>query len=159
MSSNGGAPKAGNAFASDLLPCRSGLPEVSRLRRSVEIGRLRSSEEFQAVFKKGRQLANRVAVLYYIASDRPLARAGFVVSKKLGKAVARNRVRRRLKEVVRRHGSELRAGWDFVLVARQRAREATWLELERGIVALLKQAGLLSTPNASGSEPNGAGSR
>lgn len=111
-----------------------------------ELEPLRGSEEFQRVFKGGRSLANRVAVLYFLPNGVGKVRSGLVTSRKLGKAVVRNRVRRRFREVLRRHRAALGGGWDIVIVARRRSREAPWPEIEGSLVALLKQAGVYQQP-------------
>lgn len=112
----------------------------------AESGRLRTKVEFRRVFSEGRSLVNKVAVLYFLATGASRSRSGLVVSRKIGKAVVRNRVRRRLREVLRRHRASLREGWDLVLVARQRSRDAAWPEFEAGVLALLRQADLLKGP-------------
>ena len=68
---------------------------------------------------------------------------GVTVSKKLGKAVARNRVRRRLREVYRLHESRFLPGWDIVVVARGRAVDATFPELTKAYLGLAKKCGIL----------------
>jgi ribonuclease P protein component len=70
-------------------------------------------------------------------------RAGFVTSRRLGGAVVRNRVRRYLREIVRRHQHELRKGFWFVLVARHEAATATYSILEHELLRLAKRASIL----------------
>ena len=70
-------------------------------------------------------------------------RAGFVTSGRLGGAVVRNRVRRRLREVVRRHQNELRQGVWFVIIARQEAATASYGVLEDEWLRLARRASIL----------------
>lgn len=70
-------------------------------------------------------------------------RAGFVTSGRLGGAVVRNRVRRRLREIVRRHQRELREGFWFVIIARQTAAGATYAALEDEWLHLARRASIL----------------
>jgi len=70
-------------------------------------------------------------------------RAGFITSRRLGGAVIRNRVRRRLREIVRRHRLELREGFWFVLVARYEAVTATYSVLEDELLRLARRASIL----------------
>jgi ribonuclease P protein component len=70
-------------------------------------------------------------------------RVGFTVSKKLGKAVVRNRVRRRLREIYRTHEDRFQPGWDIVVVARSRAVEAPFDKLTKSYLSLAKKAGIL----------------
>ena len=70
-------------------------------------------------------------------------RAGFVTSGRLGGAVVRNRVRRRLREVVRRHQNELRQDFWFVIIARNEAATASYSALEDEWLRLAKRASIL----------------
>ena len=70
-------------------------------------------------------------VVYARQSSRADNRIGFTVGTKLGKAVKRNRVRRRLREIYRLHEAEVRSGVDLVVVARGRAVTATYRQMEK----------------------------
>jgi len=70
-------------------------------------------------------------VVYNLPGDGDRVRVGFSAGKKLGNAVLRNRVRRRVKEVVRKFLPHLVNGRDLVVIARSGAVGATFLELER----------------------------
>jgi len=72
-----------------------------------------------------------------------LWRAGFVTSRRLGGAVVRNRLRRRLREIVRRHQAELRQGFWFVIVARYEAATASYGALEDEWLRLARRASIL----------------
>ena len=88
-------------------------------------------------------LASPYVVLYARKNRTLTNRVGITVSKKLGKAHIRNRVRRRLREVYRLNESKFQPGWDIVLVARSRAIEAPFGKLTDSCLALAKKAGLL----------------
>ena len=99
--------------------------------------RLIRPAEFERVKKGGRQERGRLLVLGVLVDNAggPF-RAGFVTSRRLGRAVIRNRVRRRLREIVRKHQHEIREGAWIVTIARsnaatvdQRQLEAEWLRL------------------------------
>lgn len=68
------------------------------------------------------------------------SRFGFVVSRRVGGAVVRNRVKRRMREAVHRHLDQIPAGWDVVLVARAPIAEARFAEIESAIAQLLARA-------------------
>jgi ribonuclease P protein component len=75
--------------------------------------------------------------------DRDPWRAGFVTSGRIGGAVVRNRVRRRLREIVRRHQYELRQGFWFVVIARHDAATAMYAALEDEWLRLARRASIL----------------
>jgi ribonuclease P protein component len=88
-------------------------------------GRLSRSEDFARVYRAGRSVANKYLVLYYFERSEPVLpggearpRVGFSVSKRLGTAVDRNRVKRVLREAFRANDQSLKGNMDFVLIAR-----------------------------------------
>lgn len=87
--------------------------------------------------------ANAYLVLYARKNRTGTNRVGITVSKKLGKAHIRNRVRRRLREVYRLNEEKFLPGWDIVVVARSRAIEAKFDRLTENYLALAKKAGIL----------------
>ena len=86
---------------------------------------------------------NALLAMYVRRNHSDTNRVGVTVSKKLGKAVVRNRVRRRLREVYRLHESRFLPGWDIVVVARGRAVDASFSELTRAYLSLAKKCGIL----------------
>jgi len=72
-----------------------------------------------------------------------ISRYGFAVTKKVGKAVQRNRVKRLLREIMRLQS--LKSGWDIVFIARSVAVNADYHELEQAVTRLLNRAQLLET--------------
>ena len=87
--------------------------------------------------------ANGLMVLYARKNRTGTNRVGITVSKKLGHAVVRNRVRRRLREVYRLNEALFRPGWDIVVVARSRAIDAKFKELTGAYLSLARKAGIL----------------
>ncbi len=88
-------------------------------------------------------LANGYMVLYARKNRLGLNRVGITVGKKLGHAVVRNRVRRRLREVYRLNESKFQPGWDIVVVGRHKAISADFQKLTEGYMALAGKAGIL----------------
>ena len=91
--------------------------------------------------------ANGLLVLYARKNRTGTNRVGITVSKKLGKAHIRNRVRRRLREVYRLNEEKFLPGYDIVVVARSKAVEAPFSQLTKGYLALAQKAGILRQEN------------
>ena len=87
--------------------------------------------------------ANSYLVLYARKYRTATNRVGVTVSKKLGCAVVRNRVRRRLREIYRTNEYRLAPGWDIVIVARVKSVYARYDELERSFLTLARKLELL----------------
>ena len=82
-------------------------------------------------------------VLYYSRNRLKNNRIGITTSKKIGKAVARNRARRVIKESYRLLEPHIRTGWDFVFVARTRTSHCKMTEVRRVMCGMLKSASLI----------------
>ena len=87
--------------------------------------------------------ANGYLVLYARKNRMNTNRVGVTVSKKLGHAVVRNRVRRRLREVYRLNEEKFLPGWDIVVVARSRCIRAEFSKLTQAYLSLAEKAGIL----------------
>jgi len=103
--------------------------------------RLTKRKDFETVYKKGRSWANNLLVLRALPNEVGASRYGFAVGKRLGGAVVRNRVKRRLREGARL--TPVRDGWDIVLIARQHAVDTDYHTLKRAMEELLARAQLL----------------
>jgi ribonuclease P protein component len=119
--------------------------------------RLKANRDFRLIYARGRSYADRVAVLHVLrrtgnrGSDVMGRRIGFVVSKKQGGAVIRNRIKRRLREALRERLSEIRdEPIDMILVGRSPAGTASWSEIQGSIEELLRRSNLLQGRPESG---------
>lgn len=113
------------------------LPRAQRLTRR---------RQFAAVYGRKRSWAEPLLVLYVRrlseSEGAETRRFGFSVSKKVGKAVVRNRVKRRLRAICAARGPAWRRGFDAIFVARSSAAAATFAELDAAVCALMRRAGL-----------------
>jgi len=98
--------------------------------------RLKKNSAFQYVYRRGHSAACRDLVMLR-AKGRGL-KVGFSVSKKVGNAVVRNRIKRRLRECFRPHLGDVKTGL-YVIVARPSAAKATFQSLQRDVLYLLKK--------------------
>jgi ribonuclease P protein component len=94
------------------------------------------------VFQKGKSTASSRFVLYWLENKQNTTfRVGFSVSKKVGKAVERNRLKRLLREVFHRISADLEPfPYDFVVICRKGSAEASFDEIESEITRLLRKA-------------------
>ena len=89
--------------------------------------------------------ANSCLILYARKNRTSTNRVGITVSKKLGKAHIRNRIRRRLREVYRLNENRFQPGWDIVVVARSRCLTAEFSKLTESYLSLAQKAGILAS--------------
>ena len=104
---------------------------------------LKKNSDFRRLYAKGKSAVNPYMVLYCRRNRTGENRLGYTVSVKLGHAVRRNRIRRRLREVARLNAKRLSPGWDLVLVARSRAYDAPFQKLQWAYLASCEKLGLL----------------
>ena len=113
-------------------------------RRFPKSARLVRASEFDKLRREGRSYhgSHMVLSVHLHGNDEP-ARVGFITSRKVGNAATRNRVRRRLREIVRSERPRLRPGVWLVVVARARAAMASFDELRAEWLNLAERAALL----------------
>lgn len=104
---------------------------------------LKENSAFRRLYYKGANAGNRYLVIYCRRSGLGCIRLGLTVSTKLGHAVVRNRMRRRLREIVRLNEGRLKGDYDIVLVARSAAVEADFKTLTRAFLTAADRVGIL----------------
>lgn len=110
------------------------LPQPHRLRQQRDFDRLR---------REGRAERHPWLILSHAPNQGQPSRFGFVVGRRVGKAVQRNRVKRRLRECVRTLLPRLKPGYDVVMIARVAVVGQTYHDLFEVVTALSRRAGLL----------------
>ena len=113
-----------------------------RLRFTVS---LTENRVFQRLYNKGKRAVQGSVVLYYRRTGRQTTRLGLTVGTKIGGAVVRNRIKRRIREIYRLEEPLLKPGFDLVVVARSRAKTADYRTLERELKKAFAAAGLYRT--------------
>jgi len=103
---------------------------------------LTKTAQYALIFKEGSSWVNDLVVMKALPNGLALSRYGFSVSQRLGKAMVRNKIKRRFREIVRQ--TRLHPGWDIVFVARPAAASTSYEKLEKAVKGLLSRAGLLA---------------
>lgn len=106
---------------------------------------LKLNHIFRRLYHTGGQ-ANSCLVVYARKNRLGINRVGVTVSKKLGKAVIRNRVRRRIREAYRLNEEKFCPGWDIVIVARSRAVNVSFQKLNESLLSLSNRLEILKKP-------------
>ena len=104
---------------------------------------LKKNSDFRRLYAKGKSAATPYMVVYCRRNRTGENRLGYTVSTRLGHAVVRNRVRRRLREIVRLNAPRLKSGWDIVIVARGRCIGAPYRKLEAAWLSACEKLDLL----------------
>ncbi len=105
---------------------------------------LKKNYEFRRLYQKGASAASPRIVVYCRRGRGDRCRLGLTVGNKIGKAVVRNKIRRRLREIYRLEEGRIRRGYDLVIVARSKAKDAGFHELHADFLRLAGKLGLLT---------------
>jgi ribonuclease P protein component len=106
--------------------------------------RLRDSGDFQKVFQKGKSAANRQFVAYMLQKEgQDQLRIGISVSKKIGNAVTRNKVKRKIREALRHQLANIKQKGDLVIIAREPVVQMEYQELSVCLIHCLNKAKII----------------
>jgi len=103
---------------------------------------LTRSEQYTLVYEKGSSWVSDLMVMKALPNQLARSRYGFSIGRRLGGAVVRNRVKRRMREIL--HSLPLEGGWDIIFIARPKAAAASFASLEKTVRGLLSRAKILA---------------
>ena len=109
---------------------------------------MKYNRDFKYLYRKGNSIAAGYLVIYYKKTPKKENTLGITVTKKLGNAVTRNRVRRLIRECYRLYESEMSLGYNIVIVARGKAAGAPFLSIKSDMKYLLKKSRIIASEKA-----------
>ena len=109
---------------------------------------LKKNHEFRRLYNRGKSEVSQHAVVYCRRNGSVGNRLGITVSTKVGNAVQRNLIRRRLKEIYRLSEDSLQQGYDIVIVARVKSRFSKYQELEKSVLSLFRKLKIMPAPES-----------
>ncbi len=107
--------------------------------------RVRRNKDYRRIYRAGKRFSNRAGLIYVAKTKTEAIRIGFVATKKIGHAFARNRAKRLMKEVYRLHRHELLPRHEAILLAGSFLTTATYEEAEKALLALWRKAGIMES--------------
>jgi ribonuclease P protein component len=111
--------------------------------------RIKKNKEFQEIFKKGKSVANRQFVIYTLNKPgQTHFRIGLSVSKKIGNAVMRNRIKRYIRQVFHELDDQIHNETDFIVIARKPTAEMDYHEVKQSLTHVLRLARVLKKPKS-----------
>lgn len=114
--------------------------------------RVKREKDFKAIFKDGTSFANRKFVVYQLENQQNHFRVGLSVSKKLGNAVTRNQIKRRIRHILQSLKGSLVEHVDFVVIARKGVETLKYAEMEKNLLHVLKLSKIYQEGNGSEKE-------
>lgn len=108
------------------------------------INRLKKRYQFNYVYKSGEHFSGEHMVLYLVSSKTKSIKVGLAVTKKVGKAVVRNRIRRQLREIIKKQVPSLKQNYNIIVVARDNITSASFETLTNEFSKLIKKANLIN---------------
>lgn len=136
-----GSEVCGALIDTDKLYSCSRIEGVAAMKKAY---RVKKNNEFQEVFKKGKSFANRQFVVYSLKKpDQSHFRVGISVSKKLGNAVMRNRIKRYIRQAFHELEKDLEDDYDYIVIARKPTAEMNFFEIKSSLIHVLKLSKVL----------------
>ena len=117
-----------------------------------KIESIKKTRQFRNVYNRGVSFANKSLVLFVYKKKDRQSRLGVSVSKKIGKSVIRNRIKRLIKENIRLMANQIKPGFDLVFIVRLPAVNADFHQIRVSVASLLSKHGVIENVKASQSE-------
>ena len=114
--------------------------------------RVKREKDFKEIFQYGTSFANRKFVVYQLENQKKHFRVGLSVSKKLGNAVTRNQIKRRIRHIIQNAKGSLEENVDFVVIARKGVETLGYAEMEKNLLHVLKLSKIYQEGNGSEKE-------
>jgi ribonuclease P protein component len=105
--------------------------------RLTPLERIRKKSDFASLYREGGRFRGRFFTLVFLRNGRAYSRLGVVASRKVGSAVVRNRVKRRLRELFRRNKELLKEPMDLIVISRPESGGAPWAEIRDAYISSL----------------------
>ncbi|HAE61736.1 MAG TPA: ribonuclease P protein component [Eubacteriaceae bacterium] len=102
-----------------------------------------NNKRFRYIYSKGKSMANRLLVMYYLKNGKDENRVGITVSKKIGNSVTRNRVKRLIKESYRNSSFNDEYGYDIIFIARKGCQESDYKNINSAVNHLLRKFNII----------------
>lgn len=106
--------------------------------------RLRTNIDFNETYKHGKNYWNKYLVIYVykVPKRKEYTRVGYTITKKIGNAVVRNQIRRRMKEIMRLHFPNIKEGYDIIFIPKKNIVNISYDQLENSTIHILKLANI-----------------
>ena len=104
---------------------------------------VKKNEDFRKIYREGRSYANKLYVMYVMPNETGRNRLGVSASKKTGNSIIRHRIVRLMREAFRLHATDMKTGYDIVVIARTSDAAKGYSESEAAFTSLAKRHGLL----------------
>ena len=114
--------------------------------------RVKREKDFKAIFKEGTSFANRKFVIYRLENKQKHFRVGLSVSKRLGNAVTRNQIKRRIRHILQNAKGKISEDVDFVVIARNGVEALGYADMEKNLLHVLKLSKIYQEGNGSEKE-------
>lgn len=113
----------------------------------MKVYKIHKNYDFRIVYNRGKAFSNNLFVIHILRNRKnynEINRLGISISKKVGKSVIRNKIRRRVYEVYRLNLHKLKKGYDIVFVARSNSKDKNYYDIEKSVCNLLRKSLMLN---------------